>query len=359
MLIINGSFVDKPLTGVQRYAYEICLALRAMGFPFRIVAPSNIQFPQYAVLNEAIELLPRSRLAKWIRWEQADLAGYMRKHRGDILWNPSNLALFGSCRQFTTVHDLAVYQNAAWFNWKFAALYKLYTPHTLRASERVLTVSETIKGEITSRFGIPPGKISITYDGWRPSEAPKTATPPEKYVMILGSLDPRKNLSNALLAWRGLSADLRSRVKLYVVGGANWRLAHRAEHADTGDDDSIRFLGRVSDAELEGLLDGCLANLYLSKYEGFGLPVLEALVRNKPCLVSDVPVFRELFDAGCAFVDPENVAEITRSLERLIERSLKGTPDGSFAEGYILKYDWTAAARIVADMYEELSRKPR
>jgi glycosyltransferase involved in cell wall biosynthesis len=356
MLIVNGSFVDKSLTGVQRYAYEICLALKARGYPFRIAAPCLISLPEYASLNDRVDVVAKTAFGKLLRWEQGDLFRHMLRRRADTLWNPSNLALMGPFRQITTIHDLAVYRNKDWFNWKFAALYKLYTPYTVRASRALLTVSETVKGEIVSRFGVPAGKITAAHNGWRPpvrrDASAVSAAPAEPYVLILGSLDPRKNLGNALQAWRGLRDDLKTRVKLYVVGGASWSLAHKSEETAEDGKGGIRFLGRVSDAELDGLLENCLANVYLSRYEGFGLPVLEALVRNKRNLISDIPVFRELFGPGCDFVDPESVPEITRGLERLIGECLRGESGEAFGEAYIRRFSWSGAAEALMGLLD-------
>jgi glycosyltransferase involved in cell wall biosynthesis len=356
VLLINGSFANKPLTGVQRHAYEMCLALGREGIPFRIVAPCPIALPEYSELNRYLVALPKSSIGKLVRWEQGDLFRYMLGHRQSILWNPSNLAIVGPFRQITTVHDLAVYQKEKWFDWRFATLYKLYTPYTLQTSKKILTVSETVKREIVSRFGVPPEKIGVTLNGCRPLEknTPQSQVRGEPYVLILGSLDPRKNLRNVLLAWRLLPSDMKAKVKLMVVGGANWRLAYQGTGDRVEDDESIRFLGRVSDADLGRLLDGCLANVYLSRYEGFGLPVLEALVKNKLSLLADIPVFRELFSQGCRFVDPENVPKIVDELECLIRDALSRESFIDFGEEYARKYDWQESAKILAVAYERI-----
>jgi glycosyltransferase involved in cell wall biosynthesis len=361
MLFVNGSFADKPLTGVQRYAFEMCLALKGLGVPFRIIAPQPVSLPEYDSLNDRIEVVPKSALGKLLRWEQGDLSRYMLGRRRDILWNPSNLAVMGPFRQITTVHDLAVYQDEKWFDWKFAALYKLYTPYTLRASERILTVSGTIKAEIAERFRIPEAKITVIPNGARPprpADLPGTGPVPDgPYLLILGSRDPRKNLGNALRAWARVRKEAKGPVKLRVVGGSVWSFAQGNEAAR--EDQSVVFMGRVSDAELEGLLRGCLGKVYLSRYEGFGLPVLEALARNKLCLISDIPVFRELFGEGCAFVDPEDVEAIARGMEGLLEKALSERSGPDFAEGYLRKYDWRASARALGELAGSAQRDGR
>jgi glycosyltransferase involved in cell wall biosynthesis len=357
MLIVNGSFADKPLTGVQRYAYEMCLALKAMGHPFRIVAPCPVSQAEYAVLNGHLDVVPRSLLGKAMRWEQADLARYMLGRRKSVLWNPSNLAPMGPFKQITTVHDLSVYRNASWFDWKFAALYKLYLPYSVRASVRVLTVSRSVKDEILARFPVPEGRIAITYNACSfPADSAVAREPgADPFVLLLGSLDPRKNLRNALLAWERMPSEAKAKAKLYVVGGANWRLAFGSERLETPADGSVRFLGRVEDAELESLLGRCIGSLNLSRYEGFGIPILEALMRNKRCLVSDIPVFRELFREGCSFVDPEDVPAISRALAELIESGLTAPPL-DVAGRYAKRYSWRRSAETLVLAQQEVSQ---
>lgn len=351
MLYVNGSFISKALTGVQRYGYEMCMAMRRAGYGFQIVAPTKITLEEYEPLNDHVRVVSPSTCGRLIKWDQFDLVRSIPFKA--ILWNPSNLAVFSRVVQITTIHDLSVYQHSAWFHWKFSILMKSMMPYTISKSSRILTVSETIKKEIMDRFEVDEKKIAVTHNAASSNLGMPSFRPVHtKDVIAIGTLEPRKNLKRVLEAWCQLSDQVKGDSILVVVG------QKLAPFADVRHDlrrfqnrTDIRFVGRIEDGELRNILERSRFLIYMSLYEGFGLPIIEALSLNKMCLISDIPIFHELFESGCHFVDPLDVHAIKSKMEELMKLV---TIDANWANAYALKYSWDNSARILMRVAEEL-----
>jgi hypothetical protein len=113
-------------------------------------------------------------------------------------------------------------------------------------------------------------------------------------------------------------------------------------------------MGRLSDDELDVLLRGSMFLIYMSLYEGFGLPIIEALMRNVTCLISDIPVFKELFDLGCVFSNPTNINEISQRIVCLIDERTNNLTDNHFSDYYKNRYNWDHSAQVLINAVENI-----
>jgi glycosyltransferase involved in cell wall biosynthesis len=283
------------------------------------------------------------RPAKVVRdagWYRFALPRRAQRDGVDVLHCPSLRAPFRSRRPLVvTLHDAAVLRYPETFNRWTRSYSSRALPRVVRAADRIVTVSEFTRDELTELLSVPPGKIRVIAHGVGP---PFTAEGPAAdgvYVLAVSTLEPRKNLSRLVEGFR--RADLDG-VELRVVGAEGW--------GDVSlDGAGVRRLANVDDDELARLYRGAAAVACVSLYEGFGLPVLEAMACAAPVVAPRGRPYSE-FAQGVAFevdpLDPDSIAEGLR----------KAVASGSQPVGArrAADFSWDRAVQSHIDLYREL-----
>jgi glycosyltransferase involved in cell wall biosynthesis len=238
----------------------------------------------------------------------------LRTVAADALWYPRLRAPAGvdvlHCPTFrgpfrareplvVTVHDLAVLRHPEWFNRWTATYSRLAVPRVVRAASRLIAVSEFTKRELVALLGVPPEKIDVVPNG---VEDVFTAAGPRAdgdYTLAVGTLEPRKNLARIA---RAVDGELR------VVGARGW--------GGVDPPANVTWLGDVSDEELAALYRGASCLVYASLYEGFGIPVAEALACGCAVVTSSGSPMQELAGDSAIYVDPTDVESIRSGIAR-------------------------------------------
>jgi len=234
-----------------------------------------------------------------------------------------------------TVHDLAVLRHPELFTpwvrlYGFVALRRV-----VRAATRVIAVSEFTKSEIVELIGLAEERVHVVPNAAEPAFRPDGPAAEGDYVLAVGTLEPRKNLVRLAEATRRLGVELR------VVGARGWGDVDVSQNG-------VRWLGELPDAEVAALYRGALCLAYPSLYEGFGLPVLEAMRCGAPVVTSAGTVMEELAGDAAELVDPLDPASIAAGIERAIgRRSELGARGLERAE----RYTWAAAADATISVY--------
>jgi glycosyltransferase involved in cell wall biosynthesis len=236
-----------------------------------------------------------------------------------------------------TVHDLAVFRHPEAFNRWTRTYSPRVVPRVLAAARRIIAVSEFTKRELIELLGVPADKVRVVPNG---VDAEFTRDGPRAdgdYVLTVGTLEPRKNLPRLVEAAR------RSAVELRVVGARGWG---GVEVGGNG----VRWLGEVSDAELARLYRGARCVAYPSVYEGFGIPVLEAMACGAPVVTSRGTAMEEVADGAAVLVDPNDPAELAAGIERATEQR-----DDLVARGLerARAFRWSAIADATVAVYRE------
>jgi glycosyltransferase involved in cell wall biosynthesis len=302
---------------------------------------------------------PDSRAVR-ILWQQLAIPMVLRKHRVDVHWGSGFvLPLLGARPMVVTIHDLS-YQL---FPAVHEPIKRYYFPAMIAAAvhraRRIITVSASTERDLHQLLPVSRGKTVVTLLAPRklPEDTGKSflshgALPEKGYIMCIGTLEPRKNLARLLEAWLGIGETRRRGIKLVVVGSRGWmidELLARYERADT----SVAFSGFLEDEELNRLLQRALALAYPSLYEGFGLPVLEAMAQGVPVLTSDVGATREISGDAALLVDPTDVAAIQQGLLRLIEDVALRERLSRLGLVQADRFSWERTARQTLQIIEE------
>jgi glycosyltransferase involved in cell wall biosynthesis len=202
-------------------------------------------------------------------------------------------------------------------------------PRMLRQTTRFVAVSAFTAQEAARSFGIPRERLDVVYEAAAAQFAPMTAgmaapvlrrygVADQEYVLTVATLEPRKNLDRLVAAHQALPVGLRRRYPLLIAGGLGWnRVLAKADAAIAAGE--VRLLGYVPDADLPALTARCRAYAFVSIYEGFGLPVVEAMASGAAVLASDNTATGEIAGDGALLVNPLDEGAITTGLRQLLE----------------------------------------
>ena len=283
-IVINGRFLSRRVTGVERYGQEI---IRLFSGNYRVEKPAL----------SIVEMTRANGLAGHA-WEQFVLPVKLKSN--SILWSPANIGPIMIHNQALTIHDLSPLEHPEWFKKSFAVWYRLFLPLLIKRVQVVFTPSEYIKQKVLKQLGVK--NVIVTPNGVDTSifhlEArQKNYAFPEKYILFVGSLQPRKNLAGLMQAWHVIKDDFKD-TWLVIAGAAG----HVFQAVKFLGDERIRFMNYVSEADLPGLYAQAELLVLPSFDEGFGLPVIEAMACGTPVIVSDSGALPEVVgDAGLVF----------------------------------------------------------
>jgi glycosyltransferase involved in cell wall biosynthesis len=321
-LIINARFLTQQTTGVQRFATEISRILKKQYNEIVFVAPHNIiQHEVAAELNVTIVGSNTGAL-----WEQLDLPLYLKRNGTPLLVNFANTAPLLYTKQIVTIHDVAFKVNPRWFSKGFALFYNFLIPNIIKRSSAIITVSNFSKSEIIKYYKVPDNKVFVVYNGVIDFNGTNAKNSHGKYLLCVGSIDERKNLSTLISAFNSLN---QTDLKLLITGDKNSVFNVSIDGKST-DNNNIVFTGRVSDEDLSSLYRNATMFIYPSLYEGFGIPPIEAMYFNCPTIVSDIPSLKETCGDASLYFQSIDYKDLKKKIallinnndlrERLIER---------------------------------------
>ncbi|MBN3852577.1 glycosyltransferase family 4 protein [Paraburkholderia sp. Ac-20340] len=320
-LLINGRFLGRRATGVDRFAFE---TLRALDQMIELDDPLVGALRTEIVVPEALAgianpfrhiALRASGKGSGVRWEQL---GLPTAARGRLLLNLCNSGPLLYRRQITVLHDAAPTRVPESYSRSFVAWYRLMAPSLGRVSQRVITVSEFSRRELCEAYRIPVAKIGVVPESGehmlrvQPDDSPATAALNERpFVLAVGSTNRHKNFQLVADAAR-LIGD--ARFDIVVVGGGDARVYGAGPDALPA---FVRHLGYVSDGELAALYRRAACFVYPSRYEGFGLPPVEALALGCPVIASCLPSVQEACGDAVLYTSPDDPVDLANLLTRV------------------------------------------
>ncbi len=280
-IYINGRFLCQQATGVQKFALGTALALQKKHPEIIVISPKGKH-------NSHGLRLKQSGIGRGFIWEQLWLPLYLWLHPHSLLINFCNSAPLLIKNQIVSIHDLAFLKKPEWFKPGFRKWYRFLIPRICKKSLRIATVTEFIKDEIIKTYAVSPEKIIILSNGIPKMEFDENKPFPYKYLLLTGIYNPRKNAGFVL----SLLPEIKKK-DIHIVGvGADTTVFAKVEFLQ---DENLHLLKYVDEKQYYTLMKHAEALAFPSEYEGFGIPVLEALIMNTPAIVPDIEVYRESF----------------------------------------------------------------
>lgn len=341
-------------TGVGRYLADLCAQWRRLPphgpHRFLLYAPAPGSDPSVlGPLFDAAAPGPFSYQAipgrgdSW--WEQTQLASTIRQDPPDVLFAPAYAApLRVEVPVVLTIHDISFETHPEWFSWREGLRRRWLTRHTARRAARVIAVSGFTRDEVVRHFRLPPERVSVVWSGiHRPVHTPEL--PREPLVLFVGSIFNRRHIPELIRAFARVSARLPA-ARLVLVGDNR---SHPREDparlaAATGITHRVTVRDFVDDAELTALYARARVFVFLSEYEGFGFPPLEAMAAGVPAVVGDTPVARELYGDAARRVAVGDVPGIAAAITRLLEHPDECAVLSAKAAQRLPRFTWERAA---------------
>ena len=346
-VVIEAAALSLSSGGLARYTSELSLAL-AHTFPddeYYLVSDQAFQMPAGAPPNLMRGGGPRNAVER--RWWLWGLSRELSRLHADLIHGPDfAVPYLGRRPSVLTLHDLSPWMDERWHH--DATRVRRRTPILLDLdlATMVITPSETVRRQAMERFRLPPERVVTVPEAaasWlRPVPAPQTSAP---YFLFVGTLEPRKNLEVLLDAWRAVRRS--SAVDLVLVG------RRRADAPEIREEPGMCLMGEVADARLAALYSGALALVYPSLYEGFGLPLLEAMQCGAPVIAS-----RALLETGGdAALYADGAEELARAMSEVAADSGLAADMRARSLTRAAEFSWEHTARLTRQVYEEARQR--
>jgi glycosyltransferase involved in cell wall biosynthesis len=352
-IALDATPLTVPSGGVRRYTQELSRAL-AENSPtddIWLLSDQSFETPADGPPNLKTGRGPRNMLER--RWWLWGLQREISRLAIDVFHGTDySVPYLPICPSVMTLHDLSPWMDESWHD--DSDRVRTRTPLLLRLglASIVITPSEAVRKQAIERFGLQAGRVVAVPLAAASLFRPFPASPDEPpYLLYVGTLEPRKNLGLLLDAWREVR---RSHPVDLVFAGRR-----RADFAAIPPEPGLRILGLVAEQELPRLLSGALAFVYPSYYEGFGLPVLEAMQCGAAVLASRDPAISEVAGDAAILLDAQDrrawveiLCAVVSEPQRLRELRTKALARAS-------EFSWTKTARLTREVYEQAARRFR
>lgn len=293
----------------------------------------------------------------------------LRRSRPDVFLSPTHyLPIFAPSRSFISILDVSYLKFPELFKSTDLNQLTKWTKYSAKKAKGILTISEASKGDIIKTYGVSEDRVTVTYPGiklppslklWRAGKTKMQNLLKEKYningkfVLFVGTLQPRKNIARLIEAFSRLNV---SGLDLIIVGKKGWKFEEiLASPKKFEVENKVRFLDSVTDEDLPVFYKNAVCFVLPSLYEGFGLPVLEAMGQGCPVITSNISSLPEAGGEAALYVDPLDVNDIAKKLKLLIG-------DGDLRQklikkGYeqVKKFSWEKTARETLGVLEGIN----
>jgi glycosyltransferase involved in cell wall biosynthesis len=350
-----GYYAENLLGGMMSTAPEhdyVLLSNRDMRPSWRPISHETLQGDRFFPVRAA--------------WMQAALPGILRRLRPDICHFPNYLAPLACGRPYVvTIHDMTLFITPRYHRLKKLVLDRTLVPHVARRAAAIITVSKSARDDIVRYLKVPRDRVHVVMNAVGPAFVPVTDQARLEavrarygldvpYILYVGTIEPRKNIVRLIRAFAQLKKkDIPH--KLVLVGQPGWKCEPiYAEVEKRGLRQDVIFTGYVPFDDLPVLYSGAESMAFPSLYEGFGLPVLEAMACGTPVVTSSSSSLAEVADGAALLVDPYSVAEIAGSLQRIHSDPALAAELSEKGRARAAQFTWETAARDTLCIYEDI-----
>lgn len=318
------------IEGVSRFGYEVIRRMTTRNPEIEFLFLFDRKYDERFVFSDNIRPIvipPQSRHSiLWYLWFHWSIPFALKQHQADLFFSPEfYLSPSLKIPQVPVFHDIA-YEHfpediPAWA----ARYYQKYSPIYARAASHILTVSEYTKQDVSKTYEIPEEKISVAYNGasrhFHPVPLPQQQATRDRfaegmpYFLFVGTIQPRKNIESLLKAFDQFRQQSNEQVKLVLAGRKGWSYDGALEvYENMQSKEDVLFTGYVSDEDLNALYGSALALCFVPHFEGFGIPILEAMHSETAVISANVTAMPEVAGDAAFLVPPKDIDAIARAM---------------------------------------------
>ncbi len=339
-IVVNTrSLIPNKLDGIAWFTFQtlkrITQAHPEIEFTFLFDRPYSEEFIFGSNVKPVVLFPPARHPFLYLLYYQIAVKNILQKIKPDLFLAPDGLLVIGArCKQLAVIHDINFEHYPNDLKFFYSKYYSIFVPVFARIATRIASVSEFSKKDIATQYRIEPNKIDVVYnginEGYRPlSEVEKTAVRAKynkglPYFLFVGSQSPRKNLARLIQAFDLFKKQSGANHQLVLVGSSFWgkgEIDSSIQNSPYKAD--IIITGRLAQEELEKITASAFALTFVSYFEGFGIPLVEAMQCEVPIISSNVSCMPEIAGDAALYVDPFDSKDIAaKMLELFLNPSL-------------------------------------
>ncbi|HET8783887.1 MAG TPA: glycosyltransferase family 1 protein [Pyrinomonadaceae bacterium] len=366
-IALDGMPLGTTLAGVGHYTLELArsLALASPDDHFTLISPQ----PRLTAVESQLENLSHVNLQRTLmnrRWWSIGLPLYLRRHSFDLFHGTNyEIPLWWNRPSVVTIHDLSLLLHPRAHEERLVRRARWRLPLMARRAARIITPTEAIKTEVCNHLSVGLEKVVVTREAprglFRRLEPAQTVELQKRlgiekdFILFVGTVEPRKNLERLVQAFEQIVRSTSLTPQLVIAGGEGWLMDDFAAGiAKRGLAGRVLLTGYLHDAELCALYSACSVFVYPSLYEGFGLPLVEAMACGAPVITSDIPSIRETVEDSARLVDPLNVDELARAIVELLSNDEVRRHFSDSGSERVKAFSWERTAERTLQVYREV-----
>lgn len=364
-IAVDARPLSMPLTGIGRYTHSILSEMTKMDHEWCLYSDSVMATRLASLANVTVRHgSTQASSARGLYYSQGVFRSWLKKDNPDVFWSPRHhlpLWMDSGIPRVLTIHDMVWKRFPETMPWQARALERMLMPTSIKQANRIICVSQFTASELAyfwpdqvQKCEIIPLAAMECCDGDQRARLEQ-----QPYILFVGTLEPRKNLRRLLQAFSKLVNARSIKENLVIVGGKGWGGSDLAALLrNLKIEDRVVLAGYVNDSQLQQLYLGARCLVLPSLYEGFGLPVLEAMQFGVPAIVSDAGALPEVTGDAALFIDPQSVNSIARTIEMLMQDQglhARLSMQGKKRAG---EFSWQRAARSTIDVFNSVVNSP-
>ena len=330
-IVVNTRLLLKnKLEGIGWFTYETLKRITQNHPNDHFVFLFDRDFDQDFIFSDNVTpviLSPQARhpiLFYW--WFEFSVANFLNKYKPDLFLSPDGyMSLKSNCKQLAVIHDICFEHYPNDVSYIVRKYYKAFFPKFAQKATRIVTVSEFSKNDISKTYAINADKIDVVYNGCNEMYCPINQVLQQKtkqvfsdnsdYFLFVGALHPRKNISRLFQAFDKFKIAQKNTVKLVIVGEKYyWTSEIKHTYINMKHKEDVIFTGRLSAEDLKNVLGSAIALTYVPYFEGFGIPIIEAMNCDTPVITSNVSSMPEVAKDAALLVDPFSIDSIANAM---------------------------------------------
>ena len=369
---IDGVPLQAKKTGVGHYTFELARAMAAISpdDEFEIVAPSSISSSDSSLPNLHFTNAGATGLSRRYWWP-IGLPLYCRRAKFALFHGTNfDLPYWSNCPTVLTIHDLSLLLYPETHETHLVRRARLRLPRMARKATAIITPSKTVKAEVCEHLRINPEKVFAIPESARAAFYPAPPLEAERvrqrlgispeFILFVGTVEPRKNLLTVARAFEQVVQTHSAPLQLVIAGSEGWLsndLTSYLSERQIGT--RVVFTGHLSDDDLRALYSTCRLFVYPSLYEGFGLPLLEAMACGAPVVTSNVPSIVETVSDVARLISPTDVEALAQAISTLLTDENERAHRAGAGITHAKKFSWEATAAATLKLYREVISQTR
>lgn len=339
-------------TGTERYVFELLTELKKCPLQKeeRVVLYASAELPELDPLPQGWSV----RVLRWPfpfkGWTHIRLSFELWRRTPNVFFTPAHEIPFhsGFGKIVSTVHDVAFRHFPELYSKRAARRQEWSLARAMKKAERLIAISAATKSDLTELCGADPNQVDVVPLGIRPELFSGDVEQPETpYFLFVGRLEKKKNIGMLILAFEQFKQKTESNAELILAGSFGYGGDEiKAQIKASPVADSIKTPGHVPDEEMISLLRGALTFVFPSKFEGFGMPALEAMAAGVPLIAADIPALREVAEGAGLFASPDAPQDWAGYMQKIFENHDLRERLVSAGQNRMRLFSWARTARL-------------